>query len=76
MLEMGATAKDKITGFAGIVIGRIEYQNGCVQYQLQPTGMHEGKPLEAQWFDEQRLCADSKREVGGPGDRPPAFAKP
>lgn len=50
MIKLGATAKDVITGFEGVVTGRASYLTGCDQYLLSPRG-----EKEARWFDGQRL---------------------
>jgi len=34
MIPLGKKAKDKITGFVGIIIGRAQYLTGCDQYAL------------------------------------------
>lgn len=54
MLKMGETAKDKITGYEGIIIGKCSYITGCNQYWVQPK-VKEGAWVEAKWFDENRL---------------------
>lgn len=51
---LGLTVKDRITGFTGVVTGYVEYLTGCNQCLLVPP-MHEGKRMEAEWFDVQRL---------------------
>jgi hypothetical protein len=74
MAKLGNLVKDKITGFAGIVIGRAEYLNGCISVLVQPEGVtSEGQPIESHWFDEQRLTAASEAKAGGPQPRPPAM---
>jgi hypothetical protein len=35
-IPLGSTARDKATGFSGVVIERIEYMNGCVSYGVIP----------------------------------------
>jgi len=57
---LGKKAKDKVTGFEGIVIGRCEYLTGCAQYGLAPPAK-DGEVKSAQWFDEGRI------EVTGEG---------
>lgn len=54
MVELGQKAKDKVTGFTGIIIGRCKYLYGCTQYGLVPESK-DGKTSEAVWFDEGRL---------------------
>lgn len=53
-LILGRQAKDKITGFEGILIGRAEYLTGCTQYGLAPPAVN-GEIKPAQWFDEGRI---------------------
>ena len=60
MIELGQKAKDKITGFEGILVGRITYLTGCDQYGLSPPAK-DGKVNDTQWFDEGRIV------VTGPG---------
>ena len=61
MLKLGDIAKDKISGFTGVVVARIDYITGCVQFRLQPQSLHEGKPVDAFWFDEMclQLCPEA-----------------
>lgn len=54
MIQLGKKAKDKITGFEGIIIGRAQYLYGCDQYGLAPEAK-DGKVLETNWFDEGRV---------------------
>lgn len=73
MIELGQEAKDKITGFKGIIIGRIQYLTGCDQYGLAPKTPEGQKPLQTEWFDEGRieitgkgvLAEDVKTEKNG-----------
>lgn len=64
-IELGDLAKDKITGFEGVVIGHAEYLTGCDQYVLQPkcTDSNSGLYPEAQWFDKGRLVLMDKNVV-------------
>jgi hypothetical protein len=55
MLEIGKKAKDKVTGFEGIIIGRIEYLTGCDQYGLVPEYKGSGELPKSEWFDVGRL---------------------
>lgn len=54
-MQLGITARDKITGFKGVVIGYVEYLTGCNQALLQPAGSDATKRPDAEWFDVQRL---------------------
>jgi hypothetical protein len=60
---LGKKARDKITGFEGIIIGKAEYLFGCTQYGLAPEAK-DGKCPESLWFDEGRV------EVTGDGVSP------
>lgn len=54
--ELGKLAKDKVTGFKGIIVGRIEYLFGCNQYGLLPQKIKEdGDVINCQYFDEGRI---------------------
>ena len=54
MFKLGMKAKDKVTGFDGILVGRAEYLTGCTQYGIAPPAK-DGKIESAQWFDEGRI---------------------
>lgn len=60
MIKLGVKARDKITGFEGIITGRAQYITGCDQYVLVPP-VKDGKVGDSQWFDEGRI------EITGPG---------
>lgn len=55
--ELGKKAKDKITGFEGIIIGRAEHLFGCCTYGLAPQvyDNEKSKRGETEWFDEGRI---------------------
>ena len=62
MIELGQEAKDKVTGFEGIITARHQYITGCDQYQLCPPGVDkENKLKDIYSFDEGRI------EILGPG---------
>ncbi len=55
-LELGMTAKDKITGFQGMITGRCTYLTGCAQLLLIPRIVKEdGTKPGGEWFERQRL---------------------
>ncbi len=61
---MGKKAKDKITGFAGLVTGHAEYLTGCDQFLLQPAQKKGSTDYPAgQWFDEQRLVVTEGKPI-------------
>ena len=55
MIKLGQEAKDKITGFKGILIGKIEYLTGCDQYGITPKSKGGQKSTGTEWFDEGRI---------------------
>lgn len=61
---LGKKAKDKITGFEGILTAKCSYLTGCDQYGITPPVDKDGKRQEVQWFDEGRI------EVIGDGFTP------
>lgn len=53
---MGATLKDVISGFKGVVVYRVQHITGCDNYGLMPKGLDkDGNPKETKQFDENRL---------------------
>jgi hypothetical protein len=55
-IELGSTVQDRITGFMGIAMSRVEYLTGCTQYGV--TARYDGsngKLGETNYFDWQRL---------------------
>lgn len=51
MIELGLKARDKITGFEGVITGRAQYLTGCDQYVLVPP-VKDGQVQKSEWFDE------------------------
>jgi len=55
-IELGCKARDVVTKFTGIVVGRTEWLNGCVRYALQPDKLDkDGKAVESMWVDIEQL---------------------
>jgi hypothetical protein len=70
-VKLGTIVTDRITGFQGIAVCRIEYLNGCVRYGVQPAAIGN-KIEEPTYIDEQQLTAHSGVTSGGPGSVPPS----
>jgi hypothetical protein len=51
----GKKARDKVTGFEGVVTGKIEWMYGCNQYCILPPVDKDGKLPGGEWFDEGRV---------------------
>lgn len=57
MITLGATYKDRITGFSGVATGHVVYLTGCNQTLLAPAA-NGGTFNDPHWFDDQRLVED------------------
>lgn len=53
-MNLGATYKDKITGFTGVATAYCQYISGCNQALIQPEAK-DGDYKDSHWFDVQRL---------------------
>lgn len=70
---LGKTAKDKITGFVGVVASVSFDLYGCVQAVLTPPVDKDGKTRDGHWFDVHRLeVTDQARTMPLPKYAPPA----
>jgi len=65
-LELGRKVKDNVTGFSGIITGRVEYLTGCRQYLVMPKALRNNKMPTGEWIDEDRLINKTKKNSGGP----------
>lgn len=54
-MKLGDVVRDKISGFTGVATCRLDYLNGCERWQVTPRVLHEGKPIEPQYFDVEQL---------------------
>lgn len=53
--RFGKQARDKVTGFEGVITGKSIFMYGCEQLCLMPSVDKEGKMREGQWFDVARI---------------------
>jgi hypothetical protein len=66
-IGLGDRVKDRISGFSGIVVARIEWLNYCNRYTIAPELLKDGKPVESQTFDEDDLKVVKASAIkGGP----------
>lgn len=82
MLTLGKKAKDKLTGFGGILTGRAQYLTGCDQYFVSPKAI-KSDYKEGVWIDEARLKITGdgvnkrdvmdKKDPGGPSRNAPRY---
>jgi hypothetical protein len=56
-IEIGQKVTDRITGFTGVVTGKVNYISGCEQALVAPRVDKDGKLVSSEWFDVQRLDA-------------------
>jgi FAD synthase len=54
-IKLGMKVRDKVSGFEGIAITRVEFLNGCVQIGVKPKINKDGKMEEAHHIDIQQL---------------------
>lgn len=73
MFNLGDKLKDAVSGFEGIAVAETNWLNGCTRIGLQSDTLHDGKPIDIQWFDEPQLMlvepdkvAPGLRKTGGP----------
>lgn len=67
MITLGTMVRDKLTGFEGIAVSHTTWLYGCSRVGIQSKKLHDGKPVEVQWFDEVSVEAVAPTEpVSGP----------
>lgn len=64
-IELGVDARDRISGWEGVVVARYEYLNGCQRYEIGGV-TREGKP-EGFVFDAQQIevLSEPRQELLG-----------
>jgi hypothetical protein len=79
---LGLEAKDRVTGFNGVIASVTFDLYGCVQAIVTPPVDKDGKTREGNWFDIKRLETGrrvmaapqfelmEKSQEPGPGERP------
>lgn len=60
---LGFTAKDKVTGYEGVIDSVSFDLYGCVQVSLKPPIDKEGKMPVGYWVDVTRLDVDTTKRV-------------
>ena len=80
-ITLGSKVRDQITGMEGVAVCRSDWLHGCTRWGVQPEELHEGKPLEPQFFDEPQLEVivpeppKARPTTGGPR-REPSSSRP
>jgi hypothetical protein len=85
-IAMEDEAKDKISGYKGIVVGYGFWINGCIRIGIQSKNLtDEGVPVEEQWFpmDQVQITKKGKgikikkdKDPGGPMKNPTCIKDP
>jgi hypothetical protein len=55
MQNLGRKGRDKVTGFEGIITGKVKWLYGCDQYVIAPEATKDGKLGDSYWFDVGRI---------------------
>lgn len=63
VITLGATYKDKVTGFKGIAVAVTNYLSGCDRVALQPPLDKDGKVPEWQNFDTNQVDPVGKKVI-------------
>jgi hypothetical protein len=78
MIKLGDIVQDRISGFKGTVIAKVEYLNGCIQFCVKPKTGKDGKMIEGEYIDMEQLevvgqlFPNKAKKNGGPkSDMPP-----
>lgn len=75
--QLGDRVKDLVSGFEGICTGRLEYLNGCVQYQVTPKrDTKTGKMIDGYYIDDFQLKLVKAGAVPAYQDAPAEKATP
>lgn len=75
MISLGTRAKDRLTGFTGVIVGITQWLGGCVRYGIQAQKLKDEKPVDVEWFDDHRVepifvKKEKKGKIGGPQKDP------
>lgn len=64
MINLGDKVKDKVTGFTGVAVSKVEYLNGCIQFCVTPKiKSKENKMPDGVYIDQQQLEVVGKKTV-------------
>jgi len=54
-IRLGQKVVDRVTGFEGTAVARVEYLNGCVQFCVRPAMGADGKMPSGEYIDVEQL---------------------
>ncbi len=55
MIALGTTVRDRVTGFTGLAVAKVEYLNGCVQICVKAPLDKDGKMVDGEYIDISQL---------------------
>ena len=59
---LGVMARDRFTGFTGLIVARCQWITNCNTYALKPRELKDGQPADRVWFDEPEIEVTSEQE--------------
>jgi hypothetical protein len=70
-VALGATIRDHVSGFEGVVVGRVQYLTGCNVLLVQPRVSDDAKGdlKDPRWIDEPRAIVLGPGAVTLPNNR-------
>lgn len=54
-IALGSKVKDTVTGFSGMAVCKTVWLHGTQSIGIEPTTLHEGKPIQAHDFNVKRV---------------------
>ena len=86
-VELGDLARDKVTGFTGVVECISEWLNSCRRITIRPTTLKDGVPLDNHTFDGPQVevveagyfnkpVIEKDEKTGGPEIKPTRSVDP
>lgn len=61
--ELGTFVTDNVTGFAGIINGRVDWDTGNLQYSVKPRVKENGDMSDGRYIDGDNFLVDNERSV-------------
>jgi hypothetical protein len=68
--ELGDVARDRVSGFEGVVVCESRWLHGCRRVSLAPRTLKDGNVIPFQTFDAPQLEVVTKRVVETSWNRP------
>ena len=62
--DLGAEARDRVTGYRGVITARCQHLTGCNTYGVMRKADDKGEIADPHWFDEQRIALVLRRVDG------------